>query len=187
MGFFEKAREAAQENAKKQSGSQEVTPEMRAQAAQLDEVTKAIARPLGVDPNEASEAREAANPAPPAKPTAGAKPLPKPKPGQKMTFLGRGVSFEGDIRTRGDLKINGFMKGRIDSRDGRLELGTDARIEAKVAMRHFVVAGAFKGTVQSAQKIEVRSTGRLEGDVKTRSLLLDEGGVVEGRIHMDKT
>ena len=183
MGFFEKAREAAQENAKKRPDSQEVTPEMRAQAAQLDEVTKAIARPLGVDPDEA---HEAADPAPPAKPTAGAKPLPKPKPGQKMTFLGRGVSFEGDIRTRGDLKINGFMKGRIDSRDGRLELGTDARIEAKVAMRDFIVAGAFKGTVQTAQKIEVRSTGRLEGDVKTRSLLLDEGGVVEGRIHMDK-
>ena len=81
MGFFNKAREAAEQNAKKHSSSQEVTPEMRAQAAQLDEVTKTIARPLGVDPDEASAAEK---PAPPAKPAApekvASKHQPRPNP-----------------------------------------------------------------------------------------------------------
>ena len=114
--------------------------------------------------------------------TTSARPKPQGKP--KTTFLGNGVRFEGDIRTRGDLKINGQMQGRIHSREGVVVLGADAKIKAKVALRDFVVAGSFEGTVESARKIEVRSTGRLHGDLCTRRLLLEEGAIVEGKVHM---
>jgi cytoskeletal protein CcmA (bactofilin family) len=171
MGFFNKALEADEQLEKKRSKATEVTPQMRAQAADLEKLTKPIARPLGVDAEKAAPSTPASTPA-----QTQAKP--------RTTFLGNGVRFEGDIRTRGDIKINGQMKGRINSREGVLVLGTDARIQAHVALRDFVVAGTFEGTVESARKIEVRSTGRLHGDLCTRRLLLEEGAIVEGKVHM---
>jgi cytoskeletal protein CcmA (bactofilin family) len=170
MGFFNKALEADEQLEKKRSKAREVTPQMRAQAADLEKLTKPIARPLGVDAGEAAPSTSSTTAKTQAKP--------------RTTFLGNGVRFEGDIRTRGDIKINGQMKGRINSRDGVLVLGTDARIQAHVALRDFVVAGTFEGTVESARKIEVRSTGRLHGDLCTRRLLLEEGAIVEGKVHM---
>jgi cytoskeletal protein CcmA (bactofilin family) len=160
MGFFNKALEADEQLEKKRSKATEVTPQMRAQAADLEKLTKPIARPLGVDAEKAAPSTPASTPA-----QTQAKP--------RTTFLGNG-----------DIKINGQMKGRINSREGVLVLGTDARIQAHVALRDFVVAGTFEGTVESARKIEVRSTGRLHGDLCTRRLLLEEGAIVEGKVHM---
>jgi cytoskeletal protein CcmA (bactofilin family) len=176
MGFFKQAREADEVLGQKRSKATEVTPQMRAQAADLEELTKAIARPLGVDASEAA-------PSKPKTTTATAKPQANPR----TTFLGNGVRFEGDIRTRGDLKINGQMQGRINSREGVVVLGADATLKAQVALRDFIVAGSFEGTVESARKIEVRSTGRLHGNLCTRRLLLEEGAIVEGKVHMKES
>lgn len=174
MGFFKQAREADEVLEKKRTKGTEVTPQMRAQAADLEELTKPIARPLGVDVSEAA----------PPKPRAATSGTARLQGKPKTTFLGAGVRFEGDIRARGDLKINGQMTGRINSREGVLVLGSEAKMKAQVALRDFVVAGSFEGTVESARKIEVRSTGRIHGDLCTRRLLLEEGAIVEGKVHM---
>ncbi len=98
-------------------------------------------------------------------------------------FLDQGVMLEGTLELAGTFRIDGEIKGVVRSKDC-LILGENARIQGNVEGEVVSVAGQVNGNVHGANRVEILPGGVVEGDVFTPSLVIQPGGVLEGRSHM---
>lgn len=98
-------------------------------------------------------------------------------------LLDKGCSFEGKLTFDGTVQINGDFNGDIFS-DGTLVVGQDARVNAKIMVNTLVVNGRVEGVIEAKSRIEIRSAAQLFGDILTPGLVIEDGGVFQGRCQM---
>ena len=99
--------------------------------------------------------------------------------------VGAGTSFDGILTFWGLARVEGMLRGEVVA-DGTLEVGPEADVHAKVEVDVLVVEGLVAGEVLARERVEVRATGRITAAVRTPSLVLEEGGSLEGRIGMTR-
>jgi cytoskeletal protein CcmA (bactofilin family) len=97
--------------------------------------------------------------------------------------IGAGASFEGILTFWGLARVEGKLRGEVVA-EGTLEVGPEADVHAKVEVDVLVVEGLVEGEVLARERVDVRATGRITAAVRTPSLVLEEGGSLEGRIEM---
>ncbi len=102
------------------------------------------------------------------------------------SVLGPGVIWHGAVSGSGGVRIEGAFEGEIALR-GMLVIGETGRVTCEnVRANTVVVAGAVRGNI-TTQKLEIRSTGRVWGDVVTTAFVTDEGAFLRGQIRMEET
>ncbi|MBI1793814.1 MAG: polymer-forming cytoskeletal protein [Chloroflexi bacterium] len=102
------------------------------------------------------------------------------------SVLGPGVIWHGAINGSGGVRIEGAFEGEIALR-GMLVVGETGRVTCEnVRANTVIVAGAVRGNI-TTQKLEIRSTGRVWGDVVTTAFVTDEGAFLRGQIRMEET
>ena len=102
------------------------------------------------------------------------------------SVLGPGVIWHGTVSGSGGVRIEGAFEGQIALR-GMLVIGETGRVTCEnVRANTVVVAGAVRGNI-TTQKLEIRSTGRVWGDVVTTAFVTDEGAFLRGQIRMEET
>jgi cytoskeletal protein CcmA (bactofilin family) len=102
------------------------------------------------------------------------------------SVLGAGVIWQGSLSGSGGVRIEGAFEGQIALR-GTLVVGETGRVSCEnIRARHVVVAGAVKGNI-TAEKVEIRSTGRVWGDIVTIAFASEEGAFLRGQIRMEET
>jgi cytoskeletal protein CcmA (bactofilin family) len=79
-----------------------------------------------------------------------------------------------------DVKITRYTAVTRFATCGRLEVAKKARLIADVRAGDLVVRGLITGDVLVVRRVEVHKSGRIEGDVRARSLALHLGGIIEG-------
>jgi len=100
------------------------------------------------------------------------------------TVLGPGINWKGDLRGKGGVRVEGTLEGEIAVR-GLVIIGETGRVTCKTFKSDTViVAGTVNGKIVS-EKLEIRATGRVYGDVITQSLSTEEGGFLRGKITME--
>lgn len=100
------------------------------------------------------------------------------------SVLGPGVIWEGKISGSGGVRIEGTFEGQIALR-GMLVVGESGRVTCEnVRASNVIVAGAVRGNI-TTQKLEIRATGRVWGDVVTTSFVTEDGGFLRGQIRME--
>jgi cytoskeletal protein CcmA (bactofilin family) len=100
------------------------------------------------------------------------------------SVLGPGVIWEGKITGSGGVRIEGTFEGQIGLR-GMLVVGESGRVTCEnLRAQSVIVAGAVKGNI-TTQKLEIRATGRVWGDVVTTSFVTEEGAFLRGQIRME--
>ncbi len=105
--------------------------------------------------------------------------------GKITTFLGEGTEFDGILECSGALRIDGHFRGEI-SGEMSLVVGEGAKIESDIYVSHLLNSGEIKGSVVAKERLEIREPGRVLGNIRTPSLVMDEGAIMEGncRIHL---
>ena len=102
------------------------------------------------------------------------------------SVLGAGVIWHGSINGSGGVRIEGAYEGEIALR-GMLVVGETGRVTCdNVRANTVIVAGAVRGNI-TTQKLEIRGTGRVWGDVVTTAFVTDEGAFLRGQIRMEET
>src|SRR5512132_2890770 len=102
------------------------------------------------------------------------------------SVLGSGVVWHGSINGSGGVRIEGAFEGEIAMR-GMVVVGETGRVTCQnVRANTVIVAGAVRGNI-TTQKLEIRSTGRVWGDVVTTAFVTDEGAFLRGQIRMEET
>src|SRR3990170_1878894 len=100
------------------------------------------------------------------------------------SVLGSGVIWHGSINGSGGIRIEGAFEGEIALR-GMLVVGESGRVTCEnVRANNVIVAGAVRGNI-TTQKLEIRATGRVWGDVVTTSFVTEDGGFLRGQIRME--
>jgi cytoskeletal protein CcmA (bactofilin family) len=105
--------------------------------------------------------------------------------GDLEAFLGKNTSFEGKMSFEGMVRLDGKFDGEIFSGD-ILIIGETAIVNAKIKVGTLLVDGEVTGNVRASDKIEIHSTGKLNGDINTAALVIKEGGVFDGTCKMDE-
>jgi len=107
-------------------------------------------------------------------------------PMERVTsVLGPGITWGGDLSGSGGVRIESIFEGEITLR-GLLVVGETGRVTCKeIKANTVVVAGAVRGNI-TAEKVEIRSTGRVWGDVVTTSFSTEEGAFLRGQIRMEE-
>ena len=103
--------------------------------------------------------------------------------GEENGFIAKGFKLEGTLDVVGALRVNGRVKGTVRSKS-QVVLGESAEIEGEIQCAHLSVAGKVNGNVHCTERLEILSSGLVEGDVHTPSLGIEPGGILEGRCHM---
>jgi len=98
------------------------------------------------------------------------------------TVVGQSAYFNGHLKCEGNLRIDGRCEGTVEA-SGNIVIGEMSQIVAEVRAKNVSVSGAVTGTI-SADRVDLLSTGRIEGDVNVGSFFLDEGGSIRGQVNM---
>ena len=100
------------------------------------------------------------------------------------SVIAAGMKIIGDVETTGIIKIEGTVQGSI--RGARQVLvGRSGVIQGDVQAEEAVIGGRIVGTVTAAERVEIQSNSTIEGDIHTKSIVVFEGGVLNGTVRMD--
>ena len=100
------------------------------------------------------------------------------------TVLGVGLIWQGSLSGSGGVRIEGTFEGQIALK-GLLVIGETGKVTCdNVRAASVIIAGAVKGNI-FAQKVEIRSTGRVWGDIVTAAFATEEGAFLRGQIRME--
>lgn len=107
---------------------------------------------------------------------------PEPDRGQ-TSILAQGCKFEGKVDVRGTFRVEGEFRGTIGTPEN-LVVGKTGVVHAECHVKNAVIGGQLFGNISADNKIELQSGSRLEGNIKTKRLVIDEGVVFEGNCSM---
>lgn len=100
------------------------------------------------------------------------------------TTFGSQTSFAGILRFKDSLRIKGSFEGEIDAM-GRLYIDADAVVNARrIRATNVVVGGTVRGDIEAADRLEMLSTAKVYGNVRTAKLRIADGVVFEGSCEM---
>jgi cytoskeletal protein CcmA (bactofilin family) len=103
--------------------------------------------------------------------------------GDLSGFLDQGSHFEGELRFEQSFRIDGKVTGKIRS-EGDLVVGEKGEIDGEVRVGRLFVSGVVRGDIRATKRLSIHARGRVEGEVHAPALVIDEGGVLEGRCAM---
>jgi cytoskeletal protein CcmA (bactofilin family) len=100
------------------------------------------------------------------------------------SVLAAGVIWQGSISGSGGVRVEGTFDGQIALK-GLLVVGETGKVTCEnIRASNVIVAGAVKGNITS-QKVEIRSSGRVWGDIVTTAFATEEGAFLRGQIRME--
>jgi cytoskeletal protein CcmA (bactofilin family) len=107
-------------------------------------------------------------------------------PTERVTsVLGSGINWQGNLRGSGGIRIEGTFEGEISVR-GMVVVGETGRVTCEnLRANTVIIAGAVRGSI-TAEKLEIRSTGRVWGDVTTVAFATEEGAFLRGQVRMEE-
>src|SRR5205809_7768632 len=100
-----------------------------------------------------------------------------------LSIIGTGMRVVGDITAEGVVKIEGTVVGTV--RAGRQVLvGKGGEVEGDVISREAIIGGEVRGSIRADERIEIQSTSVVHGDIAAKSLLVQEGGEINGVVRL---
>jgi len=99
------------------------------------------------------------------------------------SVIGKGTEFEGTIRTKETIRVEGFVKGNIIS-EGTVIVGNGGNVDGKIEAANILIGGEVHGELYASEKIEANSSGRIYGNLHTKGLIVDEKALFQGTCEM---
>ena len=103
-----------------------------------------------------------------------------PFTGKIENIIGPKTSFQGHMKAVGNVRVDGYLEGSLET-TGNVIVGDAAKVSADITASNVQVWGAVKGNITAAGRLEILPSGRVWGDIKVTSLLIDEGGLFRGK------
>ena len=91
--------------------------------------------------------------------------------------------MEGTLQVKGTFRVDGNVKGNIIS-EQTLVLGENAKVEGQIEGNRVVIAGRYDGVIFAKGRVEIQAKGVVTGEVHSPCLVIDPGGIFDGRCHM---
>ena len=100
-----------------------------------------------------------------------------------INLIGAGTVIEGDVRSNGDIRIDGTVKGSVSSK-AKVVVGATGMIDGDVVGQNSDVSGTVKGKTTVADLLFLKSTAKIIGDIVTGKLVVEVGATFTGSCNM---
>lgn len=104
--------------------------------------------------------------------------------GQHHTYLGGSVVLKGELTADEDLTIEGQFEGSVNLQGHCVTVGQHGQVKADITARQVAVSGKLNGKVNAQEKIEIRRTGNVVGDLVSAGVAIEEGAYFKGSIEI---
>lgn len=101
-----------------------------------------------------------------------------------MANVGQSIAIKGDLTGDEDLHVVGSVEGRIDLPNNELTVGPEGKVKAEVNAKAVIVEGHITGNVTAIDRVELRTSGIVDGDVRAPRLVVQEGATLNGTVEM---
>lgn len=101
------------------------------------------------------------------------------------TLIGAETRIDGTVNFTGGLRVDGEVNGNVVAVQGKpstVVLSEHGRIKGEVSATHLILGGAVDGPVHAVEYLELQSKARVTGDVQYKSLEIQLGAIVKGRL-----
>lgn len=96
--------------------------------------------------------------------------------------IGSSVLIKGELSGREDLYLDGEVEGTIELRECNFTVGPNGRVRGNVHVKSVIVQGKIQGDISASQRVELRNSAVVTGDIATERILMEEGAVFKGKI-----
>jgi cytoskeletal protein CcmA (bactofilin family) len=103
-----------------------------------------------------------------------------------VAHIGKSVVIKGELSGSEDLFLDGEVEGTIELQRNALTIGPNARIRAHINAREVVIHGKVDGNIKCTDRMELRRTGVLVGDVSSQRLVIEDGAFFKGSIDIQR-
>lgn len=108
--------------------------------------------------------------------------LPETTP--SINLLGSGTEVTGDIRSNGDIRIDGILTGSINS-TGKVVVGSTGRVDGEIFCLNADISGEVSARIKVSELLSLKSTAKVIGDIVTNKLAIEPGAVFTGACKME--
>ena len=105
------------------------------------------------------------------------------KPDDFSTVIGPDAQFKGELTFQGGVRVDGQFEGTIQT-PGKVFVSKGGKLKAEVKAGHIALEGQVDGNLNAEDRIELRATAQLRGDVRASKLLVVEGATFVGRCEL---
>ena len=99
--------------------------------------------------------------------------------------IGRSIQINGDLRGNEDLRIEGDVSGTVELRNSALTIGKEGKVKADVYAKAIAVDGETKGDLYATERVSVHVNARVQGNIISPRVSIEEGAHFQGSIEMD--
>jgi len=99
-----------------------------------------------------------------------------------IAWIGKAVRVEGKVISEEDLTIDGDVEGSIELGGHSLTIGQEARIRADLVAKTVTISGKVNGNVRAVDKVDLRATGSVDGNITAPRFVMAEGATVMGKV-----
>lgn len=100
------------------------------------------------------------------------------------TFIGQGTSLDGTLEFQGTIRLDGEVKGQVNSQNGTLIIGDKAVVKAQVRVDTAIIRGEINGSIEAKTRIEAYPPARIIGDIQAPEICVESGVVFNGSCNM---
>jgi cytoskeletal protein CcmA (bactofilin family) len=106
-----------------------------------------------------------------------------PDSSRSAASIGQGIRIKGEVTGTEDLFVDGFVEGKLNlAADCSLTIGPNGNIKADLVAREIIVRGKVEGKVIARDKLQIGSTGEINGEVQTGRLAIEDGATLRGKV-----
>ncbi len=99
-----------------------------------------------------------------------------------LAQIGKSVVVKGELSGSEDLYVDGQVEGSISLKNNSLTVGPHGQIKATVEAKGIVVQGKLEGNVLATEKVELRKSAMVTGDITTQRIAIEEGAYLKGKV-----
>ncbi len=106
-----------------------------------------------------------------------------PETAPTINFLGTGTTIDGDIKSNGDFRIDGHLKGSINSK-GKVVIGSSGKVEGDIVCQNADVSGIIQAKLVVHELLTLKASATIHGDIFTSKLAIEPGAKFTGSCNM---
>lgn len=101
----------------------------------------------------------------------------------QINLVGEGTVFEGTLRAESDVRASGKIVGKLDV-DGKAIVAESGVVDGEIVATNADVAGRVEGEIHVSERLVLKSTAHVDGNIETDRLVVEEGAVFTGECRM---
>jgi cytoskeletal protein CcmA (bactofilin family) len=104
----------------------------------------------------------------------------------EFAHIGKSVVIKGELSGSEDLYVDGNVEGKIELRSYSLTIGPNGNVKADISAKAVVIQGKLDGNVSASERVDLRKSAVMTGDVTTQRIAIEEGAFLKGKVDVQR-